>query len=102
VFLAITTRATRKLIAFVKSFWIVVSAIFEYTGVYVNCWCETDADVLGSRGWASIFATSQSLVTVSRSYWVRGVIFSFAVCLIAYVGFFLGCKISDDVGEDGG
>jgi hypothetical protein len=101
-FLAVFTRLTGKLIAAVNSCWIVLSAIFEYTGVYNNCWCETDADVLGSRAWATIFLTPQALATVSRSYWVGGVIFSFGVCFFAYVGFYLGCKRSDDDDKDDG
>lgn len=91
-FLTITTRLTGKLIVFVNACWIIISAIFEYTGFYNSCWCATNAAVLGSRAWAVLFATVQSFQTVARNYWIGGVIFSFGVCVLACVGFFLGCK----------
>ena len=100
-FLTVATRITGKLIATVNGFWIVISAIFEYTGVYSTCWCATNADVLGSRGWAVLFATDQSFQTVARNYWIGGVVFSFAVCMVSYVGFFLACKRSDVDEYDG-
>ena len=100
-FLTVATRITGKLIATANGFWIVISAIFEYTGVYSTCWCAADADVLGSRAWAVLFATDQSFQTVARNYWIGGVIFSFAVCLVSYVGFFLACKRSDVDEYDG-
>lgn len=100
-FATVMTRITGKLIATVNACWIVISAIFEYTGVYSNCWCATNADVLGSRAWAVLFATPQSFQTVARSYWVGVVIFSFGVCSVTYVGFFLGCKRSDVDEHDG-
>ena len=74
-FLTIITRATGKLIAAMNACWIVISAIFEYTGVYDSCWCETNADVLGSRAWVVLFITPQTFQTVARSFWIGGVIF---------------------------
>jgi hypothetical protein len=100
-FLTVATRIAGKLIATANACWIVIAALFEYTGVYSNCWCETNADVLGSRAWAVLFATPQSFATVAKSYWVGGVMFSFGVCIFAYVGFFLGCKRSDVDEYDG-
>jgi len=100
-FLTVATRITGKLIATANACWIVIAALFEYTGVYSNCWCETNADVLGSSAWAVLFATSQSFATEAKSYWVGGVMFSFGVCIFAYVGFFLGCKRSDVDEYDG-
>jgi hypothetical protein len=101
VFLTVITRITGKLIAGLSASWIVISAIFEYTGVYENCWCATNADVLGSRAWAVLFATPQSFQTVARNYWVGGVIFSFGVCIVTYIAFFLGCKRTDVDEYDG-
>ncbi|KAE9363111.1 hypothetical protein N431DRAFT_475282 [Stipitochalara longipes BDJ] len=94
-------RIAGKSVAFVNACWIVVAAILEYTGVYSNCWCATNADVLGSHSWAVLFATPQSFQTVARNYWIGGIIFSFGVCLVTYVGFFLGCKRSDVDEYDG-
>jgi hypothetical protein len=95
VALNVTTRISGKLIAFANACWIVVSAIFEYAGVYENCYCASDADVLGSRAWAVLFVSDQSFQIVARNYWIGGVIFSFGVCIATYIGFFLGCKRND-------
>lgn len=95
VLLAVTTRAAGKVLATVNACWIVVSSIFEYTGVYSQCWCDTNSDVMGSRGWAVLFATDDSFRAVARNYWVGGVLFSFGVCFFAWVGFRLGCGKSD-------
>jgi hypothetical protein len=100
-FLTVTTRVSGKVIAAANACWVIISAIFEFTGVYSSCWCETDADVLGNRGWVTLFATSQSFQTACRSFWIGGVIFSFAVCFCAYVGFLFGCKRSDIDEYDG-
>jgi len=94
-FLTVVTRFAGKLIAAANACWVVLSAIFEYTGVYDSCWCETDADVLGNHAWATLFATPETFQTVARGFWIWGVIFSYVVCFLAYVGFFLGCKRSD-------
>ena len=94
-FLTVATRATGKLIAAANACWIVTSAIFEYTGVYDSCWCEADADMLGNRAWVVLFVTPQTFQTVAKNFWIGGVIFSYGVCFLAYVGFFLGCKRSD-------
>jgi hypothetical protein len=74
VALNVTTRISGKVIAFANACWIVVSAIFEYTGVYENCYCASDADVLGSRAWAVLFVSDQSFQIVARNYWIGGVI----------------------------
>jgi len=94
-FLTVATRVAGKSIAALNACWVVIAAMFEFTGVYSSCWCETDADVFGNRGWVVLFATSQSFRTACLSFWVGGVIFSFAVCAVAYVGFLFGCKRSD-------
>jgi hypothetical protein len=101
VSLTVITRITGKFIAGLSASWIVISAIFEYTGVYENCWCATDAAVLGSRAWAVLFVTLQSFQTVARNYWVGGIIFSFGVCIVTYIAFFLGCKRTDVDEYDG-
>jgi hypothetical protein len=93
--LTVATRAAGKLVAAMNASWIVVSAIFEYTGVYSSCWCETDADVFGHRRWVVIFVTPEVFHEESISYWTGGVIFSFGVCFLAYLGFYLGCKRSE-------
>ena len=94
-FLTVATRVTGKLIAAVNACWIVVSAIFEYTGVYSSCWCETDADVFGFHSYAIIFVTPIIYQEVTINYWVGGFVFSFFVCFLAYLGFYYGCKRSD-------
>ena len=100
-FLTVATRFTGKFIAALNACWVVMSAMLEFTGVYSSCWCETDADVFGNRGWVVLFATSQTFRTTCLSFWVGGVIFSFAVCAVAYVGFLFGCKRSDIDEYDG-
>jgi hypothetical protein len=84
-----------KCIAAANACWIVISAIFEYTGLYSQCWCDSNADIMGSRGWVVLFASDQSFQEVARGSWVGGVIFSFGICFFAWVGFLLGCKKSD-------
>ncbi|CZR66431.1 uncharacterized protein PAC_16332 [Phialocephala subalpina] len=95
VILTVTTRAAGKCIAAANACWVVISAIFEYTGVYSQCWCDTNADVMGNRGWVVLFATNESFQAVAKASWVGGVIFSFGVCFFAWVGFLLGCRRSD-------
>lgn len=95
VILTITTRIAGKCIAAVNACWIVTSAVFEYTGVYSQCWCDTNAATMGSRGWVVLFASNESFQAVAKGWWIGGVIFSFGVSFLAWVGFLLGCKRSD-------
>lgn len=95
--LTITTRLLGKSIAVINACWIVIAAIFEYTGVFSSCWCATNSTVRGNRGWVLLFATEESLRDVAKGYWVSGVIFSFGVGFVACVGFGLGSRRSERV-----
>jgi hypothetical protein len=97
-FLAVSTRILGKFIATINSFWIIVSSIFEYTGVYSSCWCNTDALTLGARGYVVLFLTPENFNTVIKNFWVGGVVFSFGVCGVAYGAFWAGCRRSDGSG----
>jgi len=98
--LTVVTRNSGKLIAATNSFWVVISAILEYAGVYDSCWCETNSDVRGNH-WVVLFATEQVFQTVSRPFWIGGVIFAYLVAVLAYLAFYLGCKRRDvDIYDD--
>ena len=49
--IAVVLRTLAKTIAVLNAVWISLHCIFEFTGFYDNCWCNSNYAVLGQRGY---------------------------------------------------
>lgn len=93
---AVVTRNLGKLLAACNALWLLTSSIFEYIGFYETCWCNGDAASQGSRGWVVLFKDANDLSSAASQYWIGGVILSLAVCLLAFLFFYFGCRSTGD------
>ena len=65
--IAVVTRCLGKMVAIFNAMWIIISTIFEYIGLYDNCWCKADALSLGENGWLTLFkVASKSIFLKAR------------------------------------
>ncbi|KAJ7144534.1 hypothetical protein C8R44DRAFT_657908 [Mycena epipterygia] len=57
----ILIRRTAKLLACLNAIWIVLSCLFQFSGVFGTCWCQASAFYLGPRAYAVMFFTKADL-----------------------------------------
>jgi len=88
---AVITRYVGKLAAVINAFWLIISSLLEFIGVYDNCFCMGDAIGLGDKGWVLLFKNGPSLVGEARGPWIGGLTLTLVVCAAVYTCFVLGC-----------
>lgn len=89
---AVLTRVLGKLVAALNAFWLVLSSLLEYTGVYDRCYCKGDQLGLGGNGWLVLFKTDAELAQFATTPWAGGVAMTIIVCFITYFFFWLGSR----------
>jgi hypothetical protein len=94
--LAVLTRMLGKTIVVVNAMWLILSSLFQYIGMFENCWCQGCELSLGVRGWVMLFKTSADLAASASSQWGGGVAMSIIVCCGALLFFYLACKENSD------
>ena len=95
--MAVSTRFIGKTLAVLNAGWLVLYNILQYSGTFNQCWCDTNALSMGSRGWAAIFPVSNDSEIFSDL--VGGLTFSALVCAVAMGFFWLASRDSPD-GEE--
>lgn len=90
--LAVLTRYLGKSLAVANALWLLMSNIFEYIGLYTNCWCVTVTAGLGDKAWAILFKTAAELSREASKDWGAGVSIILIVCLVSLAFFLLGCQ----------
>ena len=97
---AIVTRLVGKLVATINAFWLIISSLLEFIGVYDNCFCMGDALGLGDRGWVLLFKNGSALVGKARGPWIGGLTLTLVVCVVSYTCFVVGCWNMEKRTED--
>ncbi len=88
--LAVVTRLVGKSLAAVNAIFLVASSIFQFTGLYDNCWCDACVPSLGREaGWVVLFASDTEIAAASKSAWIGGVSMSVLSAVLAACFFFL-------------
>jgi hypothetical protein len=85
--LAVVTRVLGKTLAVLSTIFLIASSLFEYLGVYSNCWCKSAFPQWGHSGWVVLFKTDQDFQRVAQGPWVGGVAMSTIACIIAWAVF---------------
>jgi hypothetical protein len=84
---AICCRFAGEILAILNSMLVVMSCIFEFSGVYQSCFCKSSHIGLGSKAYVSFLSTEES-VQIARIYWIAGAgVPMFAVVVIS-IGYF--------------
>lgn len=79
---AVIARIFGKVIATVNALWLISFSIFEYAGLYKNCWCASDAISVHNRGWVLIFKKGPDLAPYVLESWYGSVVSSFLMTFI--------------------
>jgi hypothetical protein len=94
--LAVLTRMFGKTVVVVNAIWLILSSLFQYIGMFENCWCQGCELSLGVKGWIMLFKSSADLAESASSQWGGGIAMSIIVCVIAFMFFYLACKEDSD------
>jgi hypothetical protein len=57
--LSICLRLIGKTLAVISACWLVIACMFQFTNFFQNCWCASNFLNFGSRGWATVFLSSE-------------------------------------------
>lgn len=74
---AVITRILGKVIAIVNALWLISFSIFEYVGLYENCWCTANTISAHGNGWALIFKKGLDLAPYVSESWYGSVVSHF-------------------------
>ena len=88
--LAAVTRYFGKFLAVINASFLVAISLFEFTGGFDNCWCESDTVGLRNSGWVVLFKTAHDLEQVAGLQWGLGLMVSILVCLCTFGAFWGG------------
>ncbi|KAJ7488090.1 hypothetical protein FB451DRAFT_1226406 [Mycena latifolia] len=61
---AVLLRRSGKILAGMNSIWIVLICLFQFTGVYDNCWCNSSHLYLGARAYSVEIFTSADIAAL--------------------------------------
>ncbi|KAK3623666.1 hypothetical protein LTR56_020503 [Elasticomyces elasticus] len=88
--LAVTTRYIGKSLAIINTNLLVLTSIFQFIGLFDNCWCQGNAFGMGADGWVVLFKDAHDLADAAASSWGGGLAMTLTVCVMAYIFFALG------------
>jgi hypothetical protein len=88
--LAVSTRVLGKTLAVANTVWLVLSSLFEYIGLYNNCWCKSSILSLHDKAWVVLFKTDTDFRTVAQGPWIGGIIMGTVICLSLWLFFRAG------------
>jgi hypothetical protein len=91
-FLAISTRVMGKTLAIINTFWLLISSLLEYIGVYSNCWCKSSIITLGDKAWVVLFKTDKDFRAVARGPWIGGIVMGTLICLALTLWLFIKAR----------
>lgn len=74
---AVTTRILGKVITTVNALWLVSFSIFEYVGLYDNCWCYANTISAHGHGWVLVFKNGPDLASYVSGSWYGSVVSCF-------------------------
>lgn len=78
---AVVTRILGKIIAVINALWVISFSIFEYVGLYENCWCLADEVSAHDKGWVMIFKKGPDLAPYVSASWYGSVVSYFFLSL---------------------
>ncbi|KAK5699682.1 hypothetical protein LTR97_005811 [Elasticomyces elasticus] len=88
--LAVTARYIGKSLAIINTNLLVLTSLFQYIGLYSNCWCQGNAFGMGADGWVVLFKDAHDFADSAASSWDGGLAMTLLVCVAAYIFFALG------------
>lgn len=97
--LYIITRILGYLLAAINAIWLLLSSVFELSGFFDGCWCNSNFLSQRKNGWVMLFLTPQQLAPYALKTWVGAIIIVAVVCFVASSVMWLGCK---DIRNDDG
>ncbi|KAK5151862.1 hypothetical protein LTS14_008996 [Recurvomyces mirabilis] len=93
---AVMTRYIGKCLAILSTVVLILSSLFEFIGLYDNCWCQGNAIGLGNKGWVVLFKGTPALAASAASSWGGGLTMTLVDCIASYTFFALGSMKTDD------
>ena len=81
---AVMTRILGKIIAVINALWVISFSIFEYVGLYENCWCLADTVSAHDKGWVMIFKKGPDLAPYVSASWYGSVVSFFFLFFFLY------------------
>ena len=87
--LAPVTRYLGRFLAWANAIFLVAVCLFDFTGGFDNCWCQSDTIGLGNSAMVVLFQTAHDLEKVAGLVWGMGLMLSILVCLVSF-GVFWG------------
>ena len=94
--LAVITRLVGKSLAVANAVFLVITSVFQFTGIYDNCWCNACIPSLGPKaGWVVLFASAADIAAASKGAWIGGVLTS--VLSAAFITFFFLMSKGDEI-----
>jgi len=81
------TRLLGKVLAVANSVVLVLIALFEFLGMFDNCWCKSCFPNYGDGGYAVIVRSDEDFRKVAQGAWVGGICMATAVCIILAIIF---------------
>ena len=85
-------KSLGSVLASLNAIWLVLSSVFELSGVFSSCFCSSDYIGLRGRGWVLLFKQAEDLAADAESLWIGSIAFGAAVCVLSCVFVWLGCK----------
>ncbi|KAI5866064.1 hypothetical protein GGS23DRAFT_367061 [Durotheca rogersii] len=89
---AVATRLLGQVTIVANTVWILVSSMWEITGFYDNCWCNTTYLSKGSNGWLSLFTIEKETAESALESWAGGVFLGVAVVMSSVIVILLYCR----------
>jgi hypothetical protein len=80
-------RVLAKLLAILNACLIIISTIFEFSGVYNNCFCKSSYIGLGKRAYIS-FYSQQEAAAIALPYWIAGAGTPIFAIICVSIGYF--------------
>lgn len=94
--LAVITRLAGKSLAAANAIFLVITSVFQFTGIYDTCWCNACIPSLGPEaGWVVLFASAAEIAAASKGAWIGGVLMS--VLSAAFITFFFLVSRGDEI-----
>ena len=82
---SLVLRLTAKCVAAVNAVWLFLTAIFQFSNLYDNCWCNSSKLALGSKAY-TVISYSDPVLNSIKLAWAGGMVmalFTAALFLIA-------------------
>ncbi|KAK4233958.1 hypothetical protein C8A03DRAFT_19064 [Achaetomium macrosporum] len=80
--LANVTRVMGKFLAVANSVVLILIGVFEFVGLFDNCWCKACHLQFGDSGWAVLFRSDADYRKIAQGAWVGGIVMATMVSII--------------------